>query len=217
MRRICDVTDVKRIINTVGRWTDEEINNEIEFHSDEIYYECGDPLSAITTAISSDSTTTADDFYLHYYLGEKRVAYIERVFVGTATKRELTETTDFITGKNVGILKLNTSTVGGSRLDTSDDLIVQFVPSLYAKYCALRVAKTLLEKTDTIATGVPSKELEVVNDRIERQEQMINNRIGVVFSSSNKNYDPDYGINLKKVTQDHNKNKYLYRVDGLDD
>ena len=215
MRRLCEVDDVKRVFNTVGRFTEVEINDEIDKQTDDIYEECGDPLAATTTAVSKYNTD--DSFYLEYFTGEKRVFQIERVFVGTVTKRELTETTDYSVAKGVGILKFNNSTVGGSRLDSADSVLMYYVPMLFSKWCALRVAESLLERLDMITNGKASKELEVIRKKLAKQDTLMNNRMGVVFSSSNKYYDSEYGINLKKVTQDHSANKYLYRTDSIED
>ena len=216
MRRLCTVDDVNRVFNTEGRFTEDEINEEIEKQSDDIYEECGDPIAATKTCISKNNTLT-DDFYLEYYLGENRVYQIERVFVGTITKRELTETEDYSVAKTVGILKFNTSTVGSARLTDQDDLVMYYVPMLYTKWCGLRVAEALLEKLDMITNGKASKELEVIRKKLSRHDILINNRMGVVFSSSNRYYDDEYGINLKRVKQDHDQNLYLYRNDGIED
>ena len=215
MRRLCTVVDIQRVFNTEGRFTSEEINDEIDKQTDDIYEECGDPIAATKTPISKYNTD--DSFYLEYFIGEKRVFHVERVFVGTTTKRELTETDDYSVAKNVGILKFNTSTVGGSRLDSQDYLMMYYVPMLFSKWCALRVSEALLEKLDMITNGKASKELEVIRKKLGRQDLLINNRMGVVFSSSNAYYDDEYGINLKKVRQDHDQNLFLYRPDGIED
>lgn len=217
MRRLCKVKDVQRVFNTVGRFTDAEIETEIEDATIDIYQECGDPIAATISVISKNNNSSDGSFYSEYYLGEKRISYTERVFVGTATKRELTETTDFTIANNTGMLKFTTSTVGGSRLDISDSLIVYYVPSLYARYCALRVSESLLEKMDIMSGGVTSKELLVVRNKLEKQEQLINNRMGILMSSDYKYYNENYGINMKTVKQDHDANQYIYRTDGVDD
>jgi len=215
MRRLCVLEDVKRYVQTAGRWTDDEIWEEIEEQTNDIYQEHGDPLAAIRTTIDKDSTAN-DTFYLKYYVGEKRLFDIERVFVGTVTKRELTGS-DYEVGKNIGMLKFNTSTVGGSRLDESDDMLIYYVPNMYAKYCALRVAESLLEKLDMISGGNSSRELEVIRKRLIEQDRLMNQRVGILFSSDQKYYNTVYGVNLKKVTQNHDMNEYIWKEDSVDD
>jgi len=217
VRRLCEVDDVKRVFNTLGRFTDDEVNVEIDAQSDDIYNECGYPLAATITIIEVDNTTSVDDFYLRYFLGENRIHHIERLFVGTVTKRELAESTDYEVSKNVGMFKFNTSTVGGLRLDGSDEALAYYVPNLYAKYCALRVGKSLLEQLDINISGKSSKELEVVEKKLAKQEVLISQRMGVMFSSDYKFYDDKYGVNLKRIRQNHDMNKYLWRTDSIED
>jgi len=216
MRRLCSLEDVKRVFNTLGRFTDPEIYTEIDGQTDDIYYECGYPLAATKSYIAQDSTNT-NNFYLTYFLGESRIHHVERLFVGTATKRELVENTDYEVANNVGMIKFTTSTVGGSRLDGSDILLVYYIPNLWAKYCALRVAESLLEQLDMTHSGKSSKELEVVTKKLAKQEDLISQRIGVIFSSDAKYYDDHYGVNMKWITQDHDANKYLYKIDNIED
>lgn len=215
LRRLCTVDDVKRWIDVSGRWTDEEINSEIENQTEDIYQECGYPLAASLSGVQNISVN--DEYYLKYYLGENRVYDIERVFVGTVTKRELEPTTDYDKAKIVGMIKLTSSTVAGIRLSTDQEILTYYVPMLFTKYCALRTAQSLLEKIDIISNGKTSKELEVINKRIEYQEKMINNRIGVKLSTESSSYDENYGINQKTVEQDFDKNEYLWREDSKEE
>jgi len=216
MRRLCDLDDVKRHLNIEGRWTDDEVYVEIEEQTDDIYQECGDPLAAMITYVDKD-TSQSNVFYLKYFLGENRIYGVERVFVGTATKRELVTTDDYTTQSNVGMIKFTTSTVGGLRLSDSDELLVYYVPNLFAKYCALRTAKSLLEKMDTITGGTSSRELEVIDNKLAEQKNQINLRLGIIFSSENINYDSKYGINLNRVMQQHDKNDYVWKEDSVND
>lgn len=215
LRRLCTVDDVKRWIDVSGRWTDDEINSEIENQTEDIYQECGYPLAASLSGVQNISVN--DEYYLKYYLGENRVYDIERVFVGTVTKRELEPTIDYDKAKIVGMIKLTSSTVAGIRLSTDQEILTYYVPMLFTKYCALRTAQSLLEKIDIISNGKTSKELEVINKRIEYQEKMINNRIGVKLSTESSSYDENYGINQKTVEQDFDKNEYLWREDSKEE
>jgi len=215
MRRLCTVDNVKRYLQTAGRWGDDEVWTEIEYQTSDIYQEHGDPLAAIKTTIDKDNTQS-DAFYLKYFLGEKRIFNVERVFVGTVTKRELTGD-DYEAENNIGMIKFNSSTVGGSRLDQADDMLIYYVPNLYAKYCALRVCESLLEKLDMISGGAASMELEVIRKRLEEEDRLMAQRIGILFSSDQQWYDKVYGVNLKKVTQDHDMNKYMWKEDSVND
>jgi hypothetical protein len=120
MRQLCDVSDVKRVFNTIGRFTDSEILDEIYEQSNDIYNECGDPLAGTRSLISKKNT--GDEYYLKYFLGERRIHHVERVFVGTTTKREIQEGEDFSVGKSVGMIKFESATVGGSRFTQEDDM-----------------------------------------------------------------------------------------------
>lgn len=210
MKRLCTKADVERILDITGRWSDDEINAEIESQTEDIYNECGYPIASCKFDVGLNSLTNI--FYKEYFLGEPYIYGVDRVFVGTTTKRELEETADYSVAKKVGMIKLNSSTVGGLVLDDSDDFLVYYVPTIYARYCAIKVAEALLEKVDIISNGQVSKQLDVVREKRKEIECLISQRLGVMLSSS---YD---GLNLtytvqKKVRQDHDKNIYLWKVD----
>lgn len=218
MRHLCSISDVKRVYNYSGIYTDEEILEEIENQSDDIYMEMGYPIAGtITTIDKYNVSNRADDFYLEYYIGEPRIHHIERLFIGTVTKRELFEPTDYKTANNVGMVKFNTSTVGGLRMTSSDDLLIYYVPNLIARYCALRVAKEKIEQIDINAGKTASKQYELICEKLRKHEELISQRNGIQFSSDNANYNKEYGINLKRVIQDHDMNLYMYRDDKITD
>lgn len=218
MKHLCTIQDVKRVYNYSGIYTDEEILLEIENQSDDIYMELGYPIAATRSVIEKyNCASRPDDYYLEYYLGEGRIHHVERAFVGTVTKREIFETKDFSVANNVGMIKFNTSTVGNQRLDTSEDLMVHYVPNLIARYCAVRVAKEKIEQIDINAGPKSSKQLELITEKLAKTEELLSQRNGIQFSSDNELYDKNYGINMKKVIQDHDSNQYLWREDNITD
>lgn len=218
IRRLCEYADVTRVFDPTGRFTQEEIEAEIDNQTEDIYEECGDPIAASKSYINKyTDAAKSEDFYMEYYLGEKRIALVERVFVGTVTKRELYEPTDYEVQGNLGMIKLTSSTVGGFRLDESEEIIMYYVPHMFAKYCALRTAQALLEKLDITNNGKSSRELDVINRKLQVQERLMSERIGVVRSSSNEYYDDVYGVNMKRVNQDHDANLYIWRKHTIDE
>ena len=207
MNQICASCDVKRYIDVVGRFSSTEIYTEISNQSSDIYDECGDPLSASKSTIEQDSSNV---FYKEYYVGETRIYGIDRIYLGTTTKTEVS-TADYEVSTSAGMIKLNSSTVGGVPLDTSQEIIIQYIPNIYSKYCAIKTADALLSKIDSVDKGKSSKELQIIQKRLEMIERLLNNKLGVAISSDYIGFDPVYGVNLKTVKQDHDANKYLWR------
>jgi hypothetical protein len=210
MQQICASSDVKRYIDVVGRFSSTDISNEITNQTSDIYDECGDPLSATITDVSKKDNS-ATEFYKEYYVGESKIYNIERVYLGTATKVLLTSSTDYSVSTASGMIRLTSGTVGGLGLSTDHDLIIHYVPNIFNKYCAIKTAEALLEKIDTVDKGKPSKELQVIVKRREMIERLLNNRIGVAITSDYENYDPIYGVNLKRINQAHKTNLYSWR------
>ena len=211
MQQICSSVDVKRYIDTVGRFSSTAISNEITNQTSDIYDECGEPLAATITDVSKVDTS-ATEFYQEYYVGEPRIYNIDRVYLGTTTKEELTVTTDYTVSTAAGMIKfVSTTSAGTLSLTTSDDLIIHYIPNIFSKYCALKTAEALLELTDTMDKGKPSKELQVITRRREMMDKLLNNRLGVAMTSDYERYDPIYGINLNRIRQAHSSNKYLWR------
>ena len=94
----------------------------------------------------------------------------------------------------------------GIDLDTSADIEIQYVPKIYHKLSLYKTIEGLLEKTDTTSGGKSSKELQVIRDKIKRIEELLAS-INVLHKASDfATYDPIYGVNRKKITQDFNKN-----------
>ena len=214
MNRLCTLDDVKRYVDVVGRWGDEEVYKEIEFQTQDIYEEVGSPIAAMKSTIEINAVTGP---HLKYYLGEPNIYGVERVFVGTTTKTEVYETKDFEFAGKVGMLNFLASTVNVSvstvSLRDSSDLLIYYVPQLFAKYCALKTSESLLESIDVIEGGKVSQDLAVIRRRLAIHEKLINHRLGVAMSSSNAGYDPVYGMNVKTIRQDHDYNEYLWKED----
>lgn len=210
LKRLCTTADVKRVVDTSGRWTEDEINTEIENQTVDIYDECGNPIYPVKSYVGYNSNKSV--FYMEYAVGEPYIYAIDRVFVGTTTKRELTETTDFTVAKKVGMIKLTSSTVAGQVLDQADDLLISYIPTSFSKYCALKTAEALLEKMDIITSGAASKELSMIRDKLSKHESLMNNKMGVVFSSAYTGFNNTYPL-LKTITQDHSINKFLWKSD----
>jgi len=210
MNRLCEIADVQRVIDTVGRWTNTEVNTEIEYQTEDIYDNLGRPLSCTSTDIGLNSADST--FYKEYSVGEANIYDVDRIFVGTTTKRELIASTDYSVSKNMGMIKLASSVVGGYVLNAADEMIIHYVPRMFSQYCAICTAEALLEKVDIITSGVASKELAAVRTKKARLEEQMNKNLGIVFASSYINFDTVYP-NLKEVAQDFDKNKYLWKVD----
>jgi hypothetical protein len=207
---------VKRYVDTTGRWTDIEVEKEIEYQTQDVYEEVGMPIAAMMCPIESDEN---DIPYRSYYLGETNIYAVERFFLGTATKYELTETEDFQVARGVGMVKFVKGTVyqisssASVALDPEQEILIYYVPQLFSKYCSLKVAEALLQTMDTTDTGKVSRELKVIQKRLQVQERLLNNRLGVAMSSSYAGYDPIYGVNLKTISQDHAYNQYMWKED----
>jgi hypothetical protein len=66
-------------------------------------------------------------------------------------------------------------------------------------------------RTRVTAPGIVSKELVVINERLAVLEERLQYRLMPVLSSDYANYDTLYGVNVKKVSQDFDKNNYIYK------
>lgn len=203
--RLCTVDDVKRIIDTIGRWTDDEIFNTITEVDDLIYMEYGTPLQASWSTVGKIDNDEQD----RYYVGEENVYRVDRLFYGTATKVELFLEDGYKANNKYGIVKILPYASSGVTLDTTCYVETHYVPGIYNKLSMYRTAERLLDKIDTTSGGETSKELEVIERRIAEVEQIIQNRIGLQLSSEVKYYDKLYGVNRKHVVQDHHRNNYI--------
>ena len=196
------IEDVKKYFDTVGRFTDSEIFTKIKEIDSIIYTECGRPLAESRIAI--------DDDYTKYYLGEPDVFRVDRFFYGTSTKNEYYEDDSFMLDKTNGMVRILPVASSNLTLNNACDINIRYVPMIFSKLSALRTAKALIEETDTTSGGKISKELQVINNRLEIIEGLVSDRIGVLFSGDRSNYDTSYGVSVKTITQDFDSNEFLY-------
>jgi len=197
---LCLVEDVKKYFDTVGRFTDSEIFEKIKEIDSIIYTECGRPLA--------ESRMYINDAYDKYYLGESDVFRVDRFFYGTATMNEYYEDDSFVLDKTNGIIRILPVASSNLTLNNVCDMRIRYVPMIFSKLSALRTAKALIEETDTTSGGKISKELQVINNRLEIIEGLVNDRVGVLFSSDRTT---DYtNIGYSSVTQNFDVNKYTY-------
>ena len=205
---LCATTAVRRKIESVGIYTNTAISNEIVEQTRFLYNDHGDPLSAIISHVDEDDDNS---YYKRFYVGERNIFRVDRVFIGTTTKRELTSTTDFTTSTTHGMIKMTSgTTLGGIDIDDSDEVIVWYVPGIYEDLCAVRVGEKLLGKTETTDGGAISKELEVMREKRKEYEDHITNKNNMLLTGQFTNYDEDYDVNMKSLVQKFKRNGYLY-------
>jgi len=202
---LCTVPNIKKVIDTSGRWTDDHIFDIITDETANIYYECGRPISAIWSEIGKIDNTNQE----LYYVGEPDIYRVDRIFYGTTSKTELTLEDAYSVNEKHGMVKLLTTGVGAITLDTDKDIEIHYVPNLFHRWVIYRVAERLLEEIDLTQSGKTSKELTTIINKKEKVEMLISQRVGLQLSSDLKYYDSTYGINMKHLSQNHDKNRYL--------
>jgi hypothetical protein len=203
--RLCTVDDIKRTIDTVGRWTDDDIFDAITMTDDLIYIECGTPLQTSVCDVGIIDTTVQDKFYV----GEENIYRVDRVFYGTTTKTELYLEDGYKANNRYGMVKILPVASSGVTLATTDEVEVQYAPNIYHQLSIYRSCKYLLEQLDYTASGKPSKELLAIEKKVAMVEQLLANKVGLQLSSDVQNYDPIYGVNKRIVLQDPDRNKYI--------
>ena len=201
---LCSIDDVKKVVNTVGRWGDSEISQIIKEVTEDIYDEMGTPIKGIWSMTGQIGEEIQSD----YYVGEMPIYKVDRVFYGTTTKHELFQADGFDVNKEYGMIRIATTGTSGVTLDTNADVEVHYVPRMYSKLATFKVVQRLLEKVDTVSGGDSSKELDVINARVNMIYDKIQNVNAPVLSSDFEYYQSNYGVNLTKVVQDHSRNKY---------
>lgn len=205
LRCLCTITDIKRTIDTIGRWTDSEIIDAIDEVEDDLYPEIGTPINAMYSYVGSIDGTLQDT----YYVGEKKLHRVDRVFYGTTTKSELFLDDAYKANLQYGMIKILPVASGGPALDSNCDVEIHYVPKIYNRLATFRTCQFLLEKIDFISGGKVGKELEIINRKVADAETLVSQKIGILLSSDFKNYDSVYGVSRKKVIQDHSRNKYI--------
>ena len=199
--KLCTVDDVKRIIETVGRWNDDEIFDEISKAEDLIYIEMGTPIQGICSNVGKDE--------YRYYVGEQPVHRIDRVFYGTTTKVELFLDDEYKTNNRYGMIEILPYASSGIEINNKCDIEIHYVPGIFNQLAKYSAARALLEKADMTSGGNASKELEVIEKRIKEINILLNNRFAIQTTQDVKHYNRFYGVNKRYLRQDFDRNKYL--------
>jgi hypothetical protein len=199
------VDDVKRVIDTAGRFTDDEIFDAISDVDDLIYIECGTPMKSVVSDVGMIDTTEQDT----YYVGEENIYRVDRVLYGTATKTELYLDDAYKANTKYGMVRILPVASGGPVLSNECEVEIRYVPRLYNRIATYRSAKHLLEKVGYAVKGSVSRELEIIEKRLATLEQIQMEKIGVVLSSDYAGYDSIYGVNTVKLEQDHQRNRFI--------
>ena len=203
--RLCTIDDIKENINTVGRWTDDEIFEAITKVDNLIYIECGTPIQASWSTIGKIDSTVQR----RYYVGEENIYRIDRVFYGTTTKQELYLDDHYKANNTYGMIEILPVASSGITPVTTCDIEMHYVPKIYSELAVYRTIKRLLDQLDMVASGTVSKELEVAETRLKTIEDILMNKICLQRSSQVELYDKSYGANRRKINQDHDRNNYI--------
>ena len=203
--RLCTVTEIKRAMNTVGRWTDDEVFNTITDVDDLIYIEMGMPLKAIYSVTGQIDSTLQDS----YYVGEEDIYRVDRVFYGTTRMTEYYLDDGYKVNLRYGMVRLLPVASGGPTLAQENDIEIQYVPKVYNQISIYRTCKRLLEQLDFTSGGAVSKELGAIEKRLESVETLLSHKIGVQLSSDVKWYGKYYGTNRRYLEQDSIRNRYI--------
>ncbi len=206
---LCSTTAVKATIETVGRWTDAEIGTTITEIDETIYIEGGKPLAASWSEVGKIDNTVQS----RYYVGEEDLQQIDTIYYGTTTKVNLylgyTGYKQNLTKGMIEILPYASSGISTSASATQNDVEIHYVPKIYNKISLYRTCKKLLEQLDTTSGGAVSKELGVINAKLKTVEDLLAHRVGVQISSDVETYNSTYGVNKKKIIQNHDRNLYV--------
>jgi len=203
--RLCSVADIKKILSTTGRWTDDEIFNAITNADDNIYIESGTPISAMWSPIGKIDSTVQSK----YYVGEENIYRIDRVFYGTTTKTELFLDDAYKANNKYGMISILPYASSGITISTDNEVEVQYVPRIYNTLCIYRTCQALLEQMCMVNGGKVTKEQEVIDRKLDSVETLLAQRVGLQMSSDVKYYDSIYGVNRKRLTQNHDRNNYM--------
>ena len=203
--KLCSVDDVKNVIDTTGRWTDDEIFTVISEVDDLIYIECGTPIQAMYTESGKSDNTQQDT----YFVGEENIHRVDRVFYGTTTMTEYFLDDGYKVNKKYGMVRMLSVASGGPTLDTQNEIEVHYVPNVFHKLSLYNTIVKLLEEHDMTSDGKASKELQVARRKLDMVERVLAHRIGLQISSDVRFYDGLYGVNRKHVRQNHDRNKYI--------
>lgn len=203
--RLCTVDDVKEILDTTGRWTDDDVFNAITKEDKLIYIEAGTPIQASWSEIGKIDSTVQT----RYYVGEENIHRVDRVFYGTTTKTELYLDDGYRQNLPYGMVEILPVASSGITPDVDCDIEMHYVPKIYNEYASHRAAKRLLEKIDTTSGGDASKELDVMKEALGNIEMLLANRFAMQASSNVRYYDKLYGVNRKHILQNYDRNRYI--------
>jgi hypothetical protein len=204
--KLCSVDDIKRVINTIGRWDDDEIYNAILDTDEEIYVEVGTPVQGIVS-----DTGQIDGVYQNkFYVGEENIYRIDRLFYTTAgNTTELFENAGFRTDLSHGLIKILPVASSGVTLGDGHDVEIRYVPKIFHRLAIYTTIQKLLEKSDLTASGKPSKELQAIEKKLSDIYAQLQNKYALQLSSQVDYYDGTYYCNGKKLTQDFYRNNYI--------
>lgn len=202
---LCTADQVKNTIDTVGRFSDTEINSAIAEVDELIYVEAYTPVQSAWSETGQLGATVQS----RYYVGEENVHRIDRVFYGTATKTELYLDDQYKANLQYGMVEILPVASSGITVALSNEIEIHYVPKIYNKLSLYRTCCFLLDKLDATSGGEISKELETIQRKLDMVETLLAHRAGVQVSSDLNYYDSVYGINRKHVAQDFDRNKYL--------
>jgi len=203
--RLCSVSDIKEKLDTIGRWTDDEVFSMITEIDDLIYIEMGTPIQSSWSPIGKINNVIQN----RYYVGEADIYRIDRVFYGTATKVELYLDDEYKANNKHGMIQILPIASSGVTLNTECSIEIQYVPRIFSKLAIYRTIVGLLEKADTTTGGKTSKELEVAQSKLNTIEILINNRFALETTTNLGNYDGVYGVNKKRVIQNFDRNRFV--------
>ena len=206
---LCSTTAVKATIETTGRWSNTEIQSAIDDIDEEIYVEGGKPLAASWSEIGKIDSNVQS----RYYVGEENLQQIDAVYYGTTTKVNLylgyAGYKQNLSKGMIEILPEGSSGISTTASAVTNDIEIHYVPKIYNSLSLYRTCKKLLEQLDTTSGGTVSKELKAIESRLNTVETIMAHRVGVQLSSDVSSYDKVYGVNKKKVIQNHDRNLYV--------
>ena len=203
--RLCTVDDVKKSVETTGRWTDDDIFDNITKVDDLIYVEFGTPIEAIYSPVGKIDNTVQT----RYYVGEEDVYRVDRMFWGTTSMHEVFLDDGFKVNERYGMVEILPVASSGVTLTSDYDIEVHYVPRIFNELAIARTVVRLLENSDTTGGGTASKEVQVARERLAMIENVMANKYALQASSRVQGYDKHYGVNRKRIMQNHDRNRYI--------
>jgi hypothetical protein len=209
MLRLCTIDEIKQVIETVGRWTDDEIFNKITETDDLVYIEFGSPIQAIRSEVlNRDDGTTPHTLF---YVGEENIYRVDRVFYTDTEGNtiELYLNDEYDVNLRNGMIRILPYMITDVTFEQSGIIEIQYVPKIYNRLAVYRTCQSLLDQHDTLSGGKTSKELQVIEKRLKEVEQIVANKNVLQVSSDSEHYDSLYGVNRKAIRQNFERNIYI--------